>query len=153
MNAHLKQFKKESYEDWTKNHVFMNGQRYVDFRICELYNMFLHLRLIIWTQFLPTLGSEFGSKFVSWQFFFYYVGKPYLKTNRKSPYKGPLYIPTILHAFEDREHGSSKKDKTLVKRFSLESLGQVDDVRSLFQSFITTMCLWRHVEWMLRGWM
>jgi hypothetical protein len=27
--------------------------------------MLLNMRLIIWTQIMPTLGSEFGSQFVS----------------------------------------------------------------------------------------
>lgn len=45
-------------------HGLMSGQRYVDFRICELYNVLLHLRLIVWAQFLATLGSESGSQFV-----------------------------------------------------------------------------------------
>lgn len=64
-NAQLTQFKRELYyDDWTKN-MYLQMVKDMLTRICELYNMFLHLRLLIWTQIMPTLGSEFGSRFVS----------------------------------------------------------------------------------------
>lgn len=71
-----------------------------------------------------TLGSEFGYKFVNQQNKFDYVGKPYFKIDRKSPYKGPLYILTLLHALEDGEHGSLQKTKPWLRDSLWRILGR-----------------------------